>query len=101
MRNRLIGRDGVRMLYFVDCCRASIRTIPRLQHDPLKGEDIDTQSVDHVADETRYACMARPWLKIPNLEEHINRPCRLTTCRSRSPSGRASGKNTGGPTYDR
>jgi len=72
MRNRL--RDGVRMLYFVDCCGASIRTIPRLQHDPLKGEDIDTQSVDHVADETRYACMARPWLKIPNLEERINGP---------------------------
>jgi hypothetical protein len=77
MRNWLIGRDGVRTPYFVDCCRASIRTIPRLQHDPLKGEDIDTQSVDHVADETRYACMARPWLKIPNPEAGARRDERV------------------------
>jgi hypothetical protein len=62
MRNRLIGGDGAPMLYFFDCCKASIGTIPRLQHGPSKGEDIDTESVDHAADETRYACMARPWL---------------------------------------
>ena len=74
MRNRLIGRDGRADAVLRRLLRSLVRTIPRLQHDPLKGEDIDTQSVDHVADETRYACMARPWLKIPNLEERINGP---------------------------
>ena len=54
----MIGKDGVPMLYFFDSCKASIRTIPRLQHDPMKAEDIGTQSVDHAADETRSACMA-------------------------------------------
>jgi len=29
---------------------ASIRTVPRLQHDPMKAEDIDTEFVDHAAD---------------------------------------------------
>jgi hypothetical protein len=71
MRNRLIGNDSRPMLYFFDSCKASIRTIPRLQHDPMKAEDIDAESVDHAADETRYACMARPWLKGPSLEERI------------------------------
>lgn len=53
MGNRLIGKDGVPMLYFFDSCRASIRTIPRLQHDPMTAEDIDTEPVDHAADESR------------------------------------------------
>jgi len=30
----------------------------------MKAENIDTESVDHAADETRYACMAGPWLKM-------------------------------------
>jgi hypothetical protein len=43
----------------------SIRTIPVLQHDPMKPEDLDTNSEDHAADMVRYATMARPWLKVP------------------------------------
>jgi hypothetical protein len=37
--------------------------MPVLQHDPMKAEDLDTDSEDHAADMIRYACMARPWLK--------------------------------------
>lgn len=63
MRNRLVG-DGERpMIYFFDTCVACIRTLPQLQHDPLKAEDLDTNSEDHAADMVRYASMARPWLK--------------------------------------
>jgi hypothetical protein len=51
------------MIYFFSTCTASIRTIPVLQHDPKKAEDLDTNSEDHAADETRYACMSRPWIK--------------------------------------
>jgi hypothetical protein len=31
-----------------------------LQHDPRRPEDLDTEAEDHAADETRYACLARP-----------------------------------------
>lgn len=61
---RLRGLDGTAttpMLYFLDCCEDSIRTIPVLQHDEKQAEDIDTDAEDHAYDETRYACMSRPW----------------------------------------
>lgn len=51
---------GDPMLYVFETCRDFIRTVPILQHDPDRLEDIDTSSEDHVADEARYACMARP-----------------------------------------
>jgi hypothetical protein len=62
MRARLRGIDGTPMLYCFDTCKDSIRTIPVLQHDPLKAEDLDTEAEDHAADEWRYACMSRPWV---------------------------------------
>lgn len=61
MRSRLIGIDGSPMLYFFTTCHDSIRTIPALQHDPSKPEDLDTKMEDHAADECRYACMSNPW----------------------------------------
>lgn len=62
MRARLRGQDGVPMLFATETCRDTIRTIPMLQHDPAKAEDLDTEAEDHAADETRYACMSRPWI---------------------------------------
>jgi hypothetical protein len=50
------------MLYFLESCLDSIRTIPSLPHDEHDAEDLDTEAEDHAADETRYACMSRPWL---------------------------------------
>lgn len=63
MRMRLVGDGETPMLYFLDCCEDSIRTIPTLQHDEGDPEDLDTEAEDHAADETRYACMSRPWVK--------------------------------------
>jgi len=61
LHKRLIGENGKPMLYFLDSCADSIRTIPVLQHDETNMEDLDTDGEDHAADETRYACMSRPW----------------------------------------
>jgi hypothetical protein len=62
MRARLRG-DGERpMLYVFDTCTDFIRTVPMLQHDAERPEDLDTSAEDHVADEARYACMSRPWI---------------------------------------
>ena len=64
MRGRIAGdADGNPMLVTFSTCTDSIRTIPVLQHDPDKAEDLDTESEDHAADEWRYACMSRPYLK--------------------------------------
>jgi hypothetical protein len=34
-----------------------------LQHDPDLPEDLDTNTEDHAADDCRYACSSRPWIK--------------------------------------
>lgn len=63
MRQRLIGEDGRPMIYCFNTCLDSARTIPALQHDDDRPEDLDTDGEDHAADEWRYACMSRPWLR--------------------------------------
>jgi hypothetical protein len=64
MRSRLTGdEDGRAMLFFFETCIHSLRTIPALQHDEDRPEDLDTTAEDHAADETRYACMSRPWTR--------------------------------------
>lgn len=65
LRQRLVGVDGNPMLYFLDCCEDTIRTIPTLQHDEDDPEDVDTEAEDHAYDETRYAVMSRPWVPAP------------------------------------
>jgi len=52
--------DAAPMLYVFDTCRDFIRTVPVLQHDPMRPEDLDTGAEDHIADEARYACLSRP-----------------------------------------
>lgn len=63
IRDRLIGEDDKPMIYTFNTCADSIRTIPMLQHDEDKIEDIDTDMEDHAADEWRYACMSRPYVR--------------------------------------
>lgn len=75
MRQRLVGTaqrradgaidwaTGRPMIYFFSTCSDSIRTIPVLQHDLRRAEDLDTEAEDHAADDVRYACMSRPWVK--------------------------------------
>lgn len=62
LRQRLRGEGTRPMLYFLDSCEDSIRTIPLLQHDETNVEDVDTEGEDHAGDETRYAAMSRPWV---------------------------------------
>jgi hypothetical protein len=60
LRARLKGDDRP-MIYFFSTCVHTLRTLPALQHDAAKPEDVDTNGEDHAGDETRYACMSRPW----------------------------------------
>lgn len=59
MRQLLVGKDGKPMLYYFSTCVDSIRTIPALQHDEKRANDV-AQGEDHAADESRYAIMSRP-----------------------------------------
>jgi hypothetical protein len=61
VRARLVGMDNRPMLYSFATCPAFNRTVPALQHDSLRPEDVDTDGEDHAADEGRYVCMSRPW----------------------------------------
>lgn len=71
LRARLQGDEDERpMLYFFSTCVHTIRTLPALQHDDGKPEDVDSDGEDHAPDETRYACMSRPFLrKQPGVEK--------------------------------
>jgi hypothetical protein len=62
MRARLRGDGTTPMLFVFSTCKDFIRTVPVLQHDPDKAEDLDTEQEDHAADDCRYACMSRPWI---------------------------------------
>ena len=72
LRARMIGtrtfdddgkllNNGVPMIGCTTDCVDSIRTIPSLQNDKAKPEDLDTTSEDHAADDWRYASSSRPW----------------------------------------
>lgn len=89
-RARLKGDgDGRPMIYWFSTNVHAIRTIPALQHDPIRAEDVNTHMEDHCYDDSRYACMSRPYkakppkqpatssLKRPqtmaDLERHVDR----------------------------
>lgn len=63
VRARLRGEEGRPMLYVFATCTHLIRTLPALQHDQHRAEDVDTDSEDHAADALRYGCMSRPWVR--------------------------------------
>jgi hypothetical protein len=52
--------DGRPMMYVFESCKAFLRTVPLMVYDEHRPEDLDTDMEDHVADEWRYMCMARP-----------------------------------------
>lgn len=52
--------NGIPMLYVFRTCEAFIRTVPLMVFDKTHVEDLDTALEDHVCDEWRYLCMARP-----------------------------------------
>lgn len=61
VRARLKGIDGKPMLYIYETCRDLIRTLPALQHDTSRPEDLDSDGEDHAADTLRYGLSSRPW----------------------------------------
>ena len=74
MRSRLEGEDeGRPMLIFFETSVHAIRTIPALQHDEDHLEDLNTTMEDHAADEVRYACMSRPWVRKVETEPERDR----------------------------
>jgi hypothetical protein len=62
LRARLIGIDDKPALYVFSTCINLIRTLPALQHDTHKPEDLDSSGEDHAADGLRYGLMSRPWV---------------------------------------
>jgi len=65
VRNRIAGDDEGPMLYATRNCHDGFwRTMPDLVMDEADTEDVDTDTEDHAYDDTRYACMSRPWMKI-------------------------------------
>lgn len=62
LRSRINGIDNKPMILIFKTCYDSIRTIPALQHDEAKPEDLNTKMEDHAADETRYGCMSNPFI---------------------------------------
>ena len=45
-------------LYVFADCLEFIRTVPMVPRDEKKPDDVDTNSEDHIGDETRYRCLA-------------------------------------------
>ena len=52
--------NGIPMMYVFNTCKGFIRTVPELKFSNNNPEDLDTTGEDHIADEVRYMCMARP-----------------------------------------
>lgn len=63
--------QGYPRMYVFENCKGFIRTIPLMMYDEHKAEDLDTSLEDHIADEWRYMCMARPIQPIRPAEEKI------------------------------
>lgn len=88
MRGRLVGDDdGLPMMVTFSTCLDSIRTIPALQHDPLKPEDLDSDMEDHAGDDWRYGCMSRPWIRTKPVDE---KPKNMSGYKSAASSGAAA-----------
>ena len=64
LRQRLKGEgpNDPPMIVFFSTCTDTIRTLPALQHDADRPEDVDSDAEDHAADEVRYMCASRPWI---------------------------------------
>lgn len=78
LRARLRGDpEGRAMIFFTEPCKAIIRTLPMMQHNEHDMEDLDTDSEDHAVDETRYACMSRPYTAILPVTQDLN-PYRIS-----------------------
>ena len=60
IRTRLKGIDEKPMIYIFSDCKNLVRTLPIMQYDQTKPEDLDTKLEDHAVDTLRYICQSRP-----------------------------------------
>lgn len=54
------------LIKFCECCKMTVLTLPNLQHDDTRQEDVDTTGNDHCGDVVRYLSMAWP-LNVANI----------------------------------
>jgi hypothetical protein len=81
IRERLRGTDsseGRPLLYFMDSCVHIVRTLPALQHDLHRPEDVDSTGEDHAPDALRYLCMSRPLTQTARKHENRRFETQLT-----------------------
>ncbi len=57
----MYARVKANMLLSFDTCHDFLRVIPALTADPMNPNDVEKVGEDHIGDETRYMCMARPY----------------------------------------
>ena len=61
IRARLTGNEDEKpLLYITKNCRNLLRTLPLMQYDIIKPEDLNTDMEDHAVDTLRYLCMSKP-----------------------------------------
>ena len=63
--------NGYPRMYVFEGCKGFLRTIPLMMYDAHKVEDLDTSMEDHIADEWRYMCMARPVKPMKPVEQKV------------------------------
>lgn len=74
IRGRLYGAEGLPMLYITENCKNLTRTLPLMQYDKTKPEDLDTALEDHAPDTLRYLCMARTIvIELPKIEDMVKK----------------------------
>lgn len=56
---RVLESPGLFVVH--EACPHLVRTLPALEYDAHRIEDVDTDGEDHAYDSLRYFCMARPW----------------------------------------
>jgi len=94
LRDRLVGDDDGPMMYVFETCVDLIRTLPALQHDDARAEDVDSDGEDHAPDEARYAAMSRPWTRRPDVVLPMRGANEMTMSEAwehASPRGRSAG----------
>ncbi|MCG7852175.1 MAG: Hint domain-containing protein [Methanosarcinaceae archaeon] len=60
IRTRMVGRDGMPLMYFTEDCPNSISTIPELARHPTKMDEIDDGQIDHACDTCKYIALYHP-----------------------------------------
>lgn len=65
VRDRIAGNEDGPMMYVTTNCHNGFwRTMPDIVMDARHVEDVDTSQEDHAYDDSRYACMSRPWIRL-------------------------------------